>query len=83
MSLNLPILDGQSLQIKCKLFFYLEIKEPLSVEHLIMSLLKLSWEINMIKWLMCGVLESYAINFALAMLHFNLLRVDKRHIIRS
>ena len=75
-------MDGQFLQAKRIYFVNLEIKEQLFVEHLTMSLHRLSWVMNMMKWLTSGVLECFVINYALDMLHFNHPRVDKRHIIR-
>lgn len=73
-------LDGQFTLEKRTYFIYLEIKEQHSVELLTMSHLRLLWEINMMRWLMFGVLVCFVMNFAQAMLLFSLLKVDKRPI---
>jgi hypothetical protein len=36
----------------------------------------------MMKWSMYGVLEFYAMNYAQDMLHSNLVKVGKRHIVK-
>jgi hypothetical protein len=52
------------------------------VELLTMFLLKSSWETNMTRWLMFGVLEFYAMNYVQDMLPFNHQRVDNKPIER-
>lgn len=55
-------------------------KEKLFVEHWTTFAPKSSWEPNMMKWLMYGVLVSFAMSFALAMLPSNLQKVGNKPI---
>ena len=73
------ILAGPFIQEKGKFLIYLEIKEQLFVELLIMYLHRLLWVISTMKWLMYGVLEFYVMNYALDMLHSNLPKAVKKH----